>query len=75
MGPVAEDFAATFGLGNDDKHITTVDESGVAFAAIQGLNRKVETDNASLRRENADLRGALERMSERLDKLEGRAGE
>jgi hypothetical protein len=75
MGPVAEDFAATFGLGNDDKHITTVDESGVAFAAIQGLNRKVETDNASLRRENADLRGALERLSERLDKLEGRAGE
>jgi len=75
MGPVAEDFAATFGLGNDDKHITTVDESGVAFAAIQGLNRKVESENTSLRRENADLRSALERVSERLDKLEGRAGE
>lgn len=75
MGPVAEDFAASFGLGNDDKHITTVDESGVAFAAIQGLNRKVESENASLRRENADLRGTLERLSDRLDRLEGRAGE
>jgi hypothetical protein len=75
MGPVAEDFAAMFGLGNDDKHITTVDESGVAFAAIQGLNRKVESENTSLRRENADLRVALDHMSERLDRLEGRTGE
>jgi len=70
MGPFAEDFAKMFGLGNDEKHITTVDESGVAFAAIQGLNRKVENENAQLRQQNADLRGQLDRVAARLDKLE-----
>jgi hypothetical protein len=43
IGPVAQDFQAAFGLnGGDDKSITTVDADGVALAAIQGLNQKVE---------------------------------
>jgi hypothetical protein len=45
LGPVAQDFHAAFGLnGADDKHIATVDEEGVALAAIQGLNQKLEQD-------------------------------
>jgi Chaperone of endosialidase len=75
MGPFAEDFAQHFGLGNDEKHISTVDESGVALAAIQGLNRKVENENAELRQQNADLRNRLDRVSARLDTLEGHAEE
>jgi trimeric autotransporter adhesin len=43
LGPVAQDFRAAFGLGADDKHIATVDADGVALAAIQGLNQKVES--------------------------------
>ena len=43
LGPVAQDFHAAFGLGMDDKHIATVDADGVAFAAIQGLNQKLES--------------------------------
>jgi len=31
VGPMAQDFYAAFAVGPDDKHITTVDESGVAF--------------------------------------------
>ena len=42
VGPMAQDFYAAFGVGPDDKHITTVDADGVALAAIQGLNQKVE---------------------------------
>jgi len=43
IGPMAQDFHAAFGLnGSDDTHIATVDEGGVALAAIQGLNEKVE---------------------------------
>jgi hypothetical protein len=42
LGPVAQDFKAAFGLGADDKSIATVDADGVALAAIQGLNEKVE---------------------------------
>lgn len=86
MGPVAEDFAATFGLGKDERHIATVDESGVAFAAIQGLNQKVESENARLEGLNADLRtkadaiaeqnealrNDLARVQARLEKLESR---
>ena len=44
LSPMAQDFHAAFGLnGTDDKHIATVDEGGVALAAIQGLNEKVES--------------------------------
>ena len=75
MGPFAEDFAQHFGLGNDEKHISTVDESGVALAAIQGLNRKVENENAELKQQNAELRNRLDRVSARLDTLEGHAEE
>ena len=85
MGPVAEDFASLFGLGNDDKHIGGVDESGVAFAAIQGLNEKVEAERAqnaqlqgkseALARENAELRRKLDDVLTRLSKLEAKQGE
>jgi hypothetical protein len=49
LGPMAEDFHAAFGLGGDDKTISSVDASGVALAAIQGLNEKLEAENAELR--------------------------
>ena len=72
MGPVAEDFAQAFGLGNDEKHIGTVDENGVAFAAIQGLNEKVEDENSTLKRQNAALQGKLDEVLARLSKLEAK---
>lgn len=48
IGPMAEDFEAAFGFGSDGKHISVVDASGVALAAIQGLNSKVEEKNAEI---------------------------
>lgn len=42
MGPMAEDFAETFGLGDDDESIATIDAEGVTLAAIQGLSRKLD---------------------------------
>jgi FG-GAP repeat. len=58
LGPMAQDFYAAFAVGPDDKHITTVDESGVALAAIQGLNQKLEKQRA----ENAELKRRLEML-------------
>ncbi len=49
IGPVAQDFHAAFGLGNDDKHLAALDSAGVALAAIQGLNQKLEAENAALK--------------------------
>jgi hypothetical protein len=62
IGPMAQDFYAAFSVGPDDKHIATVDADGVAFAAIQGLNQKVEqkeTEIAELKRKNESLEQRL----------------
>lgn len=40
IGPMAQDFHATFGLGGDPKGIMSVDADGVALAAIQALYRQ-----------------------------------
>jgi hypothetical protein len=60
LGPMAQDFAAAFGLGQDDRHIFPLDAAGVALAAIQGLHGLVEAQAARLQalgREVAALRG------------------
>lgn len=50
MGPMAQDFHAAFQLnGEDNRTISTVDPDGVALAAIQGLNEKLERENHELR--------------------------
>jgi hypothetical protein len=38
LGPMAQDFYAAFGVGADDRHITSIDEDGVALAAIKALS-------------------------------------
>lgn len=48
IGPMAQDFREAFTLGHDEKHIATVDEGGVALAAIQGLNQKLEEKDARI---------------------------
>lgn len=68
LGPMAQDFAAAFQLGNNDKAITSIDSEGVALAAIQALNRRVMADNAALRAQVAELQQRLTR----LDRLEAR---
>jgi len=62
VGPMAQDFHATFGLGGDDKSITTVDANGVALAAIQGLNQKLEEQVRRQDRELQKLRNELAEM-------------
>ena len=78
LGPMAQDFHAAFGLnGADDRHIATVDESGVALAAIQGLNEKLEgssqeseTRIQKLETENAALKQQNDLLAQRLNELE-----
>jgi hypothetical protein len=48
LGPMAQDFHAAFGLGADERHIATIDEDGVALAAIQGMYRQLVSDKAAL---------------------------
>ena len=70
LGPMAQDFHAAFGLnGPDDTHITTVDEEGVALAAIQGLNQKLAEKEAEIRnlKEKADQMDSLEKQLKELE--------
>ena len=64
LGPMAQDFYAAFGLGTDDKHIATVDAEGVALAAIQGLNQKVEQQAAELKAREAELQALKQSVAE-----------
>jgi hypothetical protein len=71
IGPMAQDFFAAFNVGEDDKHITTVDEGGVALAAIQGLNQKLEETTAELRelvRQKDALLASQQQQIERLER-------
>ena len=41
VGPMAQDFFAAFNVGEDNRHITSIDEDGVALAAIKALDGKL----------------------------------
>lgn len=59
VGPMAQDFAALFGLGADDKHIAPGDMAGLAFAAIQALREDALSKDARIHELEGRLR-ALE---------------
>jgi trimeric autotransporter adhesin len=70
IGPMAQDFKAAFGVGETETGITTVDADGVALAAIQGLNQKVEAqraENAELKQEVAELKRLLNQLSAKVN--------
>ena len=48
IGPMSQDFHAAFGLGQDDKHIDTIDADGVALAAIQGMYELMREKDARI---------------------------
>ena len=52
-----------------NRPIATVDADGVALAAIQGLNQKVEVETAALRMENAELKRELSEIKRLLTKI------
>ncbi len=75
IGPMAQDFRAAFGLGEDDKTISTVDPDGVALAAIQGLHQLVQAQQALLAQQQAEiaaLKAHNQQVMERLQQVEAR---
>jgi len=76
MGAMAQDLYAAFGLGDDERHINTLDADGVALAAIQGLyalSQKQATRIDTLEDENASLQQRLDDLETRVTALEGGA--
>jgi hypothetical protein len=76
IGPMAQDFHAQFPLNDNERMIDSGDLHGVALAAIQGLNQKVEEREAALRKElkrrdaeNAELKTRLTVLEELIANL------
>jgi hypothetical protein len=55
IGPMAQDFAAAFSVGEDNRFINTVDASGVALAAIQALYKQLQQKDAAITVMRAEL--------------------
>ncbi|NJN92915.1 MAG: tail fiber domain-containing protein [Anaerolineales bacterium] len=55
IGPTAQDFQAAFSLGEDNRHISTVDADGVALAAIQALHQLAQDQAAQLAAQQAQI--------------------
>jgi uncharacterized coiled-coil protein SlyX len=74
IGPMAEDFYQAFGLGESETGIATLDTSGVALAAIQGLNEKLTVQDKALAEQDKALAVQDKKMAvrdEQLAKLKG----
>jgi hypothetical protein len=61
IGPMAQDFHARFGLGQDDVSISTIDADGVSLAAIQELYKQ-----------NQEMKAQILELQNRLASLEDR---
>jgi hypothetical protein len=76
VGPMAEDIHDVFGIGRDRKHLSPADTAGLAIAAIQGVDGRLDqeldelrTTNAELVAQNRGLRLRLAVIEERIDAL------
>jgi hypothetical protein len=79
IGPMAQDFYAAFKVGEDDRHITTIDEDGVALAAVKAVhaeneavhaeNQAVRADDRALRADDRALRASNAKLQTEIDAL------
>lgn len=73
MGPMAQDFHAAFGLGENPLMINSVDIDGVNMAAVQALTARTDalrTENEALRAENAAQAAQIADLQARMERLE-----
>ncbi len=84
MGPMAEEFAAAFQLGQDSRYISVADMAGVTMAAVKALASQVDTKNAELQNlqqkiqwltedyhaENSRLKAENTELLQRIERIE-----
>src|SRR5262249_28317891 len=72
IGPVAQDFYKTFGLGDEDRYIDTLDAEGGALAAITALHGELREKDCQIseqRQQIAELRCELQKLNESVRQL------
>ena len=63
IGPMAQDFSAAFGVGEDDKHINLIDANGITMAAIQALYQLMQEKDSQI----SALQAEVEQLKCKLD--------
>ncbi|MEC4894345.1 MAG: tail fiber domain-containing protein [Oscillatoria sp. PMC 1051.18] len=63
LGPMAQDFAATFSLGDSETQISAVDANGVALAAIQGLYQQLQEKDSQIQQLRAEINEIKQNLS------------
>ena len=75
IGPVAQDFYALFGLGYDDKSISTLNLAGIALIAIQEQEKNSQKQKSEIEQLKAQVSQLQEivniLLAEREDKQTG----
>jgi len=77
VGPMAQDFHGTFGLGQDDKHISTLDTDGVALSALKGLIAELQerqVRSAAQAKRLQELQRELEELQQAVEALRTQVG-
>ena len=72
VGPMAQDFQATFKVGASAKHISMMDSDGVSLAAIKGLSQIVDEKEQQIEdqaKEIAQLRSQLKDQAKAIAEL------
>jgi hypothetical protein len=68
IGPMAQDFYKSFGLGNDDKHISTIDPAGIALVSIKVLKQ----ENDELYKKLAEQQTIIEQLQKSVEEIKAR---
>jgi hypothetical protein len=55
IGPVAQDFYAAFGVGEDNVTISTIDADGVSLAGLQGAYQMLQEKDAQIMAQQAEI--------------------
>jgi hypothetical protein len=69
IGPVAQDFYATFGVGSDEKAISSQDVAGISLASVQELYKRAREREDEIARLLARIE-ELERERDKITELE-----
>jgi hypothetical protein len=71
VGPMAQDFHQAFGLGSDERYISTLDADGVALSAVKGLIEELlegRERSAIQARRLAELEAEIQMLQEQIQK-------
>jgi len=70
VGPMAQDFHAAFGLGDDERYIATMDTDGITLSAIKGLVEELRDQQVLLEEQQQ----RIETLQQELDALRNNVG-